>query len=97
LAPQRSSPNGCRGPVVERVKGLDQITGRRLTRKRAATTSRNTAKLISSVRFGSLYAKRAPSGATQLESEATSTTPIADTNPNDNGGNWAKCGKPART
>src|SRR5258708_11676953 len=68
---------------------------KRLARKRTPTRSRYAAKPISSQRFGMACARRAPSGATQLEIGAIATRPIAETKPNDSGGNRARCGSPA--
>ena len=61
----------------------------RLARKREATSSRKRPNPISRVRFGSLCARRAPHGATQLESGAIRTTPITETKPSDSGGSRA--------
>jgi hypothetical protein len=55
------------------------MAGARLTGKRAATSSENTPKLISSFRFGRLFARQAPKGPTQLETGATRTTSTTDT------------------
>jgi len=52
---------------------LVQIAGARLSRRRTATSSRDKPNLISSFRFGSSCARRAPKGATQLETGATRT------------------------
>src|SRR5258708_17369942 len=68
---------------------------KRLARKRTPTRSRYAAKPISSQRFGMACARRAPSGATQLEMGAIATKPIAETKPSDSGGSNAWCGNPA--
>src|SRR5258708_32258130 len=68
---------------------------KRLARKRTPTRSRYAAKPISSQRFGMACARRAPSGATQLEMGAIATRPIAETKPNDSGGRKVRAGGPA--
>ena len=50
-----------------------------LARKRETTSSRKRPNPISSLRFGSLCARWAPNGATQLESGAIRTTPTIET------------------
>src|SRR5258708_33405824 len=60
------------------------------------TASRKQPKAISSRRFDSAWAKRAPYGAVKLETGAIRTKPISDTNPSESGGLGDCGGRPGR-